>query len=568
MGILRGLLEKRSHPSNPSDKIVQLFGGGSQAYTGRFINTDQAMRYPVFAACVGVISSAAMTLPWFIYEYKKDDKKEIARKFSLYGLLHDQPHPNWTSADFVEFILVCLLTNGNFYALIERTEGGVITKLTPIHPSRVRIDYVKLLKDDPELVFYYQPKNGGAEIPLFLGRDLFYIRGMSLDGICGVSPIRMLMEAIGLGLAAEEFGAKLFGNGASPRGVLLHPNKLNGEKAKDLREQFERANSGLDNVNRVAVLEEGMKFESISLAADEAQFLETRKFQRSEIYGAMRVQAHKVGDLEHATFSNIEHQNIEFVQSTMLPWMRRIEQCARRDLLSTTEKLLYSIEFKLDGLLRGDIKTRYEAYAIGRQNGFLSGNDIRDLENMEPYEGGEIYWRPVNMVPADTPVAVPKEARTNNPYLIGLQEITQERRNHDAVIAEIKNVIADAVQRSVSKESKALTRQVEKVSRGGTLKEFQSWTDEFYGQFRTEMTTTLMPAVRALGALTEGFSDKAIDDIVGKHVERSIQLIGEIMSGDLGLSDKLKEMTRAISEWKETRKDELLDLLEDKANGS
>lgn len=559
MGILRNIIERRSL-ANPDAKILQLFSGSSRAYTGKYVNTEQAMKYPAFFACVRVIASAAMSVPLFTYKYESGDRKVTARNFPLFNLLHDQPHPEWTSADYTEYEFTSLLTNGNFYSLITRNEGGQVTQLTPIHPDRMRVTRVKLKENaEPQIVFFYRTDKGD-EVPLFLGIDIHWVRGLTLDGLTGVSPIRMLMEAIALGLAGEEFGSRLFSNGASPRGVLEHPKVLSNEKAKELREQFERANAGLENSNRIVVLEEGMAFRAIALKADEAQFLETRKFQKSEIAGAMMVQPHKIGDLEHATFSNIEHQNIEFVQTTMLPWLRKSELAKKRDLLTAKEKLFYTFEYKIDGLLRGDIKTRYEAYGQGRQNGFLSGNDIRRLENMEPYEGGEEYWRPVNMVPVGTPVE-PVQQKRENPAI----DRIGETRANDRVVAELRNIANEAISRTVTKELKAIRRQFEKIERGGTIKEFSDWSDQFFKGFRDEITANLLPVIRGFDAIfSEPGKDprSAVESVADSYISRSLAVIAEAISDEAGVKGKIDGLRAKLDSWQDTRSQELWDLLE------
>ncbi len=234
--------------------------------------------------------------------------------------------------------------------------------------------------------------------------QVFHLKSLSIDGVTGLSPIAQAREAVGLSLATEEYGAKFFGNGARPGGVLEHPGIL--KDPEKLRESWNKVYQGTRNSHKVAVLEEGMKYHTIGIAPEDAQFLETRKYQVNEICRIFRVPPHLVGDLERATFSNIEHQSIEFVQHTIRPWLVRWEQAISRSLLDEKERLLYFAKFNVDGLMRGDYKSRMEGYAVGRQNGWLSANDIRGLEDLPPIpkeQGGDVYLVNGNMMTATQP---------------------------------------------------------------------------------------------------------------------------------------------------------------------
>ena len=230
--------------------------------------------------------------------------------------------------------------------------------------------------------------------------DVLHIPGLGFDGLIGYSPIAMAKNAIGMSMACEEFGAKFFANGAAPGGVLEHPGIL--KDPARVRESWNATFGGSSNSNKVAVLEEGMKYTPISVSPNEAQFLETRKFQINEIARLYRIPPHMVGDLEKSSFSNIEQQSLEFVKYTLEPWVTRWEQSLARSLLSMNERSRYLIKFNLDGLLRGDYESRMNGYATARQNGWMSANDIRELENMDRIsaeEGGDLYIVNGSMTP-------------------------------------------------------------------------------------------------------------------------------------------------------------------------
>jgi len=254
-------------------------------------------------------------------------------------------------------------------------------------------------RDSAGALVYTYTTTAGKTVKL-AAEEVLHVPGLGFDGIMGYSPIALERNAIGLGIAAEEYGSRFFSNGATPSGVLTHPNTV--KNPKTLRESWNAAYGGSANAGKVAILEEGMKFERISMPHNEAQFLETRKFQVSEICRIFRVPPHLVGDLEHATFSNIENQSISFGVHTIRPWLVRIEQSMNRALFSAREKERFFVRFNMDGLLRGAYKERMEGYAIARQNGWMSANDIRGLENMNPIpdaEGGNIFMCNGNMIP-------------------------------------------------------------------------------------------------------------------------------------------------------------------------
>ena len=254
---------------------------------------------------------------------------------------------------------------------------------------------------------------------------MLHIPGLGFDGLVGYSPIAMAKNAIGMAIACEEYGAKFFANGAAPGGVLEHPGTI--KDPQRVRESWQSTFGGSGNANKIAVLEEGMKYTPIGISPEQAQFLETRKFQINEIARIFRVPPHMVGDLEKSSFSNIEQQSLEFVKYTLDPWVIRWEQSIQRTLLSKDEKAAYFVKFNLEGLLRGDYQSRMNGYAIGRQNGWMSANDIRELENLDriPAEdGGDLYLINGNMLPlknagafADTPIDEREEDKPDEKVL-------------------------------------------------------------------------------------------------------------------------------------------------------
>lgn len=398
MRILTSIFKSRDKPQNAtSGSAYRFFTGGSSS--GKNVNERSAMQMTAVYSCVRILSEAVASLPLHVYKYNDEGGKEKAVKHPLYFLLHDEPNPEMTSFVFRETLMTHLLLWGNAYAQIIRNGKGEIVALYPLMPNRMTVD-----RDDNGQL-YYQYNTSKDDAPTMTGSmvnlkpsDVLHIPGLGFDGLVGYSPIAMAKNAIGMAIACEEYGAKFFANGATPGGILEHPGTV--KDPKRVRESWTSAFGGSSNANKVAVLEEGMKYTPISISPEQAQFLETRKFQINEIARIFRVPPHMVGDLEKSSFSNIEQQSLEFVKYTLDPWVARWEQAIVRSLFSADEKIQYFVKFNVDGLLRGDYQSRMNGYAIGRQNGWMSANDIRELENLDRIpeeEGGDLYLINGNM---------------------------------------------------------------------------------------------------------------------------------------------------------------------------
>ena len=387
------LFRARDKPRDAISAAPTFYFGSSTS--GKSVNPKNAVQVSTVYACVRVIAETIASLPLGVYETtEKGSQKAV--EHPLYRLLHDEPNPEMTSFVWRETVLSHLLLWGNSYSQIIRSGKTSILGLYPLLPDRMEVD-----RDSGGRLTYTYTTTEGSAVQLN-PEDVLHIPGLGFDGIMGYSPIALEKNAIGLGIAAEEYGSKFFQNGARPSGILTHPNTVKDPAA--LRASWNAAYGSSSNASRVAVLEEGMTFVPLSLPNNEAQFLETRKFQVSEICRIFRVPPHMIGDLDRATFSNIEHQSIDFAVHTIRPWLVRIEQAVNRALFSEKEKGRFYVQFNLDGLMRGDYKSRMEGYAIARQNCWMSANDIRELENMNAMsdeEGGNAYLVNGNMIPVN-----------------------------------------------------------------------------------------------------------------------------------------------------------------------
>ena len=380
----------------PVDKAADagysfLFG---RTTSGKPVNERTAMQTTAVYACVRILAEAIASLPLHVYEYQDDGGKKLVHDHPLYYLLHDEPNPEMTSFVFRETLMSHLLIWGNAYAQIIRDGAGRVLGLYPLLPDKMEVQ-----RDDKGNIYYVYSRNSD-ENPTFKeygniklkAEDVLHIPGLGFDGLIGYSPIAMAKNAVGMTLACEEYGASFFANGANPGGVLEHPGVL--KDPSKVRESWNSVYRGVNNAHKIAVLEEGMKYQQIGIPPEEAQFLETRKFQINEIARLYRIPPHMVGDLDKSSFSNIEQQSLEFVKYTLDPWVIRWEQSLQRSLLLPGEKGKYFIKLNVDGLLRGDYQSRMNGYAVGRQNGWFSANDIREMENMNPIpdeEGGNLY---------------------------------------------------------------------------------------------------------------------------------------------------------------------------------
>jgi len=400
MSIFSGLFKSRDKPVNRTPGSAYTFYmGGSSA--GKPVTERSAMQMTAVYSCVRILAEAVAGLPLHLYRYTEEGGKEKAVDHPLYLLLHDEPNPEMSSFVFRETLMTHLLLWGNAYAQIIRNGKGEVIALYPLMANRMSVN-----RDDKGRLYYQYTRSSDEANPTknstvnLEPSDVLHIPGLGFDGLVGYSPIAMAKNAIGLAIATEEYGSKFFANGAAPSGVLEHPGTI--KDPARVRDSWQQTFGGSANSNKIAVLEEGMKYTPISISPEQAQFLETRKFQINEIARIFRVPPHMVGDLEKSSFSNIEQQSLEFVKYTLDPWVIRWEQSIQRTLLTPAEKKNLFVKFNVEGLLRGDYASRMNGYATARQNGWMSANDIRELENLDriPSEdGGDLYLINGNMLP-------------------------------------------------------------------------------------------------------------------------------------------------------------------------
>jgi HK97 family phage portal protein len=396
-----GLLSRFFRKADPvvistPEELAAVIGATWDSSAGVAVSPETAMRFSTVYACVRVIAESIGALPLVLYR-DNGAKGERETRHPLHRVLTVAPNPYMTPAEFKELMASCLASNGNFYAYKVWALGELV-ELLPIDPSRV----APKLREDWSVV--YEVTFPDARRAVLTQDELWHVRLFGRDGLLGRSPISQAREDIGAAIAAQRMGGASFKNGSKLSGVLHTDGTLKDDAYQRIRASWQDTYGGVDNANKVAILEGGLKFQSVQMSAADAQWIESRKMSRSEIAGTFRVPPHKIGDLERATFSNIEHQAQEFVTDCLLPYLVKIEQRINAGLLPKEDVGRYYAKFTLNGLLRGDAKSRAEFYTRMVQNGAMSPNEIRALEDMNPRDGGDIYLTPLNMAVNGQPI--------------------------------------------------------------------------------------------------------------------------------------------------------------------
>jgi HK97 family phage portal protein len=396
--------------------LSDLLGGGSSltfgmpTHSGKTVTPENSLQVAAVWGCVKILSETEGSLPFGMYQRTSDGGTAPAIDHPLHTVLHDAPNPEMSAIDFRMSQTAQLALWGNCYSRIARNTQGQVVALWPMISKLMRVKR----DSQGELVYEYST-NGRPDY--YAASDILHVRTLSMDGINGISPIAQLSNPVGLAMALEEYAARFFGNGAIPGVALEHPQRLGPDAMKNIRESWKKLYGGNQHAHEVAVLEEGMKIQVLGVDPQKAQSNDSRKLQTSEIARIFRIPLHMLADLDRATYSNIEQQSLEFVVYTLMPWLELWEQTVNRVLLQPAERSTYFAEHNVAGLLRGDMASRNAAYAIGRQWGWLSANDIRRLENMNPIGSkGDAYLEPLNMIHAGTQ---PLQVTPTSPTLPG-----------------------------------------------------------------------------------------------------------------------------------------------------
>ena len=495
-----------SGTANPAQWFLDWATGGKAASSGVKVTEASALRYSPFWAAVRIISGTLAALPFLVYRRIPGGGKERVTDHPAYRLLHNRPNDHMDAMTFIESRQAHALTYGNGYAEIQRDGAGRPVKLWPLLPNRTT------RKIDKQGVPYYEvksPTGGTVQLPDY---NVLHIMGLGFDSYRGYNVVSQQREAIGYGVAVKEYGARFFSGDGSPSGVLEHPQNLSKEAAERLKESWAKGHAGLSRSHRLQVLEEGMKWTKTGVEPGKAQALEVQKYTVDDCARIFNIPPHKLASMERATFSNIEEQNIDFVTSTMFYWFRKWEAECNYKLFMPGERDQLFCEILIDGLLRGDIESRYTAYNIGRNAGFLSVDDIREKENMNPLPAGrgDIYLEPLNMKQAGT--ADPSPAEPDAPS-----------DSDDALRQMMRDMIEDVFRRVITKRRKA-----------GHRVDILPWAVKILTDptkaYAATVNTTESRANQALNqALGEYVSpDRILEPLhAGAFADRVVNLIGE-----------------------------------------
>lgn len=380
--------------SAPSGWLSSMFSHTSKS--GVNVTIKNSLEHTSVYACVNILSESISTIPVFVYKTETNgekSKKTKAKTHSVYDLLHDEPNDDMTSVDYWQLVMVDLLLRGNHYSQIIRNNAGIVTTIYPLQADKIQV--VRL--ESGKLAYMYT--HGTIGIVPLEAKEVLHFKGMTLDGIIGLSPISHNRHTIGASIAMETFGATLFKNGATPSGVVSGKGvtSMSETAFSRFKQSFKESYTGLMNAGKPLILEDGFEFTPISISNKDGQFIESRKFTKSEIASIFRVPPHMINELDKATFSNIEHQSIKFVTDAIYPWSVRIEKECKRKLFTSAEKKNHYVKFSLGALLRGDTKSRYEAYESAITKGcWMNRNEARDLEDLDPIEGLDEMLLPLN----------------------------------------------------------------------------------------------------------------------------------------------------------------------------
>lgn len=554
-------IERPTMPINGSE-VMRLFNSPSKS--GVEVNEKTALRSVAVFACVRILAETPASLPLIIYQRKRGGGKVRATDHPTYSVLHDMANPEMTAMTLRETIQSHAVTYGNGYAYIVR-ENGWVTELWPLLPDKTIPERVK-----GELVYKVELPNG--EKRKLKAIDVLHVSGLGFDGLRGYSPIALAREAIGLGLAAEEFGARFFGAGTNLGGVVEHPGKLGQQAHENLKNSINQNYQGLGKSHLLLILEEGMKYQKFGVPPNEAQFIETRKMQVTEIARLFRIPPHMIADLERSTFGNIEHQSIDFVVHTLRPWLVRWEQAINYKLFTPSERKEYFVEHLVDGLLRGDSKTRAEALATLRQNGIINADEWRAIENMNPQPDGtgKIYLVNGNMLPVNYVSEKKQEPAARSETKRDIESRSANKRLRLA--RSYRAIFQDAAERIVRREKADITKIGFKLLGQRNIPQFERWIDDYYADSQAWISRIISPVMRSYADAVqadaandvnarEGITpeiDEATTNYINSFIVRYTgssagqlrQLIRRATEENLDIAETI---TQRLDEWEERR---------------
>lgn len=547
MPIISSLVEARSSLANPESWLLRAFNAHATS-SGLDVNQDTALESSAVLDGVRLISQDVARVPLHVYRRIDDKRREMVGGHPVARVLAD-PNPLLIGMQFREMVTSFAVTAGAGYAQIMFNNGGEPAELWPIPPHRVT------QRKTPSGVVVWEIMLEGGERRYLPLEEMLVVPGFTRDGIVGVDTFRKMREAIGLTMATELFGSSFFGNGANPGGAIQVPAVMSDAAYNRLKTSWEEKHRGIENSHKVALLEEGAQWVQMGVPNEASQFIETRKYQVTEVARALNVPPHKLKDLERATFSNIEEQNIDYFGGSLGPWYTRWEQAVAKRLLTPAERETLYLRHTVAALLRGDIKTRYEAYAIGRQNSWLSANDVRALEDMNPIEedGGDDYHVQVNMVrvqdldvePVEPPISPepdPAPSRSAGPRSCAYEPL-----------------VLDTAGRAVRREVGAMRKAMR--SRGALdVPGFLASVDTFYEGHREWLTESFSPVFRSFAQVVQVGNVAMVDGFTDEFAARQCHdAVGQLKNTvrDTPAEEVEDALTALLDRWESTRANEI-----------
>jgi len=575
LGFISKAIEPRNNIENPkvpltSKNFLSMFGS-KKSKADVIVNEKTILTLSGVFSAIRVLSETVACLP-LIYYHRDGERKERATADPLYTLMHGEPNSEQTSYKFREGMMYQAGLKGNAFAWIERDRLKRPLGLWPLTSS-----YVKLERILGKLWYRYydQKKSGYERIP---AEDMLHIFTISSNGLIGLSLLEMVLKELGgIGLASQDYAAKWFANSASNGAVLEHPGTIGDDAAKRIKKQVQEEYSGLKNSHKVKLLEEGMKLHELGGDPSTSQLLEQRKYTVSEAARIWRIPPHLIGDLEHATFTNIEHQSLEFIKYTMLPWFTNWEQELNRKLIPAKNKGNYYFEFLVDALARGDMAARAEYFNKGIMGGWLNRDEARAKENMNPIPNGDgkKFWMPLNMIPIDE--SNPKLEKKSNNIATEQRSIDEVRaKKAGAVRRKLRkayvDIFEDIFDRVFKVEYKELQKAIKKHLNKRDSKTFIDWLETFYFDTFPEKSETKLK--RAFNSLAKAIAEEAgkevdselseedfsvlVDDYTKKYIDKHCatsrmaltRIINKSLMDD---SDTVELLNNKIDSWEENR---------------
>lgn len=532
MGLLARIITRMAEPNNKrqlnpaDDRYYTPQVIASMTDSGIEVSASNAMKLSTVLSCSRVLSESFACLPIHLYKKVSKGKHEKDTRHYLANLLKNKPNKWQTGFEFWEMVILHLIQAGNFYAQkITSFDGSTITELIPLDPQRMKV--IKL--NTGFLVYEYRLLNGNA---VFLPQnEVFHIKGMSTDGITGMSLIKWASETMGAAIAAKKYGAKFFNNDATPGVVLQHPAKLSDPVYARLQRSWENAHRGADNAHKVAILEEGITANKIGISPEDAQLLSTNQYLREELCGIYRVPLWLIQVIESGGDIDLESRGTTFVRWSLMPWVKRIEAAIESRLMSEEESSGRYVEFNLDGLMRGDLESRYKAYAIGRQWGWLSPDRICEKENMEPIgEGGDVFLVPMNMVDAKYATELkPKPVGTNNEAQNNPNAPTNENQNQIASVREIEAIQNCFITVFGEKLRSLFNKEEKRVASLKSKPENELAIAQFYAQHREFMKENLFPLIKSYTELRNNYAARKLNE---SEIETTSKQAAHIFASD------------------------------------